>query len=79
MIKINTSRQRKESGNNYEKRLSDDIEELKLGKISSQTEKEDTHKISDKRYQIDNYDQRKYDERYQMGEMKADEINFEAL
>ena len=47
-------------------RLTNDIEELKLGKMSSQSKIEYISNKIDKIYWIDDYDHKKYDERDQI-------------
>ena len=52
---------------NYEYRLTDDIELLILRKMSSQNDRENIYKESDERHQIDMVYDKKYYERDQMG------------
>ena len=50
---------------------------IEIGERIYQTEIEDIHKISDERDRIDNEDHKKSDDRYQIREIQADEIDLE--
>ena len=58
-------------GENDQYILTDDIEVLKLVKLSSKSDIDNIDKESDERYHIDMIDDKDSDERYQIGERQA--------
>ena len=73
-MKINHNNREEETDNNYGEILTDDIEELKLLEMSSQSEIENINKKYHERDRIDDDCRKNSDERDQMGERQADEI-----
>ena len=57
------------------KKITDNIEVLKSGKMSSQSDMENIHKKYDERDRINNDDHKKSDEIYQILEKQVDEID----
>ena len=55
----------------------DDIELLKMGKLSSQKNIDKVEKYSDKINQMDIIDDEEYDERNQIGEIEEDDLESE--
>ena len=55
---------------NYEERVTNDIEVLKLRKLGSQKNKDNIEKESDERNRMDMIDDKEYDERDQIVESK---------